>query len=53
MFDNCKQRVLGKNNVSHIVIIDVEALKVNFLNVFHFFDLGYNIFSVGTPREAG
>ncbi len=51
--DNSKLRVLGKKTVSLTIIIDCEALQVNFLNVLHSFDLEYNLLSVGTIEEAG
>ncbi len=52
MADNSKLSVLGKGTVSPTVMIDGEALQVNFLNVFHSPDLEYNLFSVGTIEEA-
>ncbi len=53
MADNSKLRVLGKGIVFLIVIIDGEALQINFLNVVHSPDLEYNLLSVGTIEEAG
>ncbi len=52
MADNSKLRVLGKGTVSLTVMIDVEALQVNFLNVLHSPNLKYNLLSVGTIEEA-
>ncbi len=53
MANNSKLRVLGKDTVSRTVMIDGEALQVNFLNVLHSLDLEYNLLSVGTIEEAG
>ena len=37
--------------VSLKVIINDKALQINFLNIFHSFDLEYNLFSVGPIKK--
>ncbi len=51
--DSSKLRVLGKNNIFLKVMIDSEALRINFLNVLHSPDLEYNLFSISIIDQAG
>ncbi len=53
MADNSKLRVLDEDNVFFTIMIDGEALQVDFLNDLYSFDLGYNLLSVGITEEAG
>ncbi len=53
MANNSKLRFLGKDTVSLTVMIDSEALQVNFLNVLHSRDLKHNLLLVGTIEKAG